>query len=63
MGGGGGWACDDPKTGVSQGFVTGIVKSDGTVGDFRIESMEDYKCCYYNGNYKGRTLEEYMPES
>ena len=56
VGGGGGWACDYPHTqpvDVSQGFVTGEVRSDGQVANFRFEHVPDSICCELNANYTG----------
>ena len=52
VGGGGGWACDDAHTWASQGFVTGVVYNDGSVGEFRFEMKEDSACCFLNNNYQ-----------
>ena len=43
VGGGGGWACDG-----HQGFVSGVVKSDGSVGEFEFHMAEDTVCCMPN---------------
>ena len=47
VGGGGGWACDAPRKRAwpTQGFVTGVVKSDGSVGDFEFHMKADSECC------------------
>ena len=42
VGGGGGWACDrNPYMPASQGFVTGVVRSDGRVIDLKFEFLPD----------------------
>ena len=51
VGGGGGWACDDAHTGVSQGFVVGEVMSDGTATNFRFEMVPDRECCFMNPHH------------
>ena len=54
VGGGGGWACDNAHTLQSQGFVTGVVLSDGTVTDLRFEMEADDKCCVMNTHTEER---------
>ena len=49
VGGGGGWACDsNPYMPASQGFVTGVIRSDGRVIDTRLEFVPDSVCCMRN---------------
>ena len=48
VGGGGGWACDNAFTWASQGFVTGVVMSDGSITDLQFEMQPDDKCCVMN---------------
>jgi hypothetical protein len=52
VGGGGGWACDDAHTGISQGFVTGEVRSDHTLTNFQFHMVPDRDCCYLNPKNK-----------
>ena len=66
VGGGGGWACDDAHTGVSQGVVVGEVMSNGKVVNLRFEMVPDRDCCFWNphgGKVKNsRTGEWVKPE-
>ena len=49
VGGGGGWACDaNPGMPSSQGFVSGVVKSDGSLTNFRFHMAADSECCFMN---------------
>lgn len=60
VGGGGGWACDrNPYMPASQGFVTGVVRSDGRVIDLKFEFLPDSVCCMANPRAQpGRRLDE-----
>lgn len=48
VGGGGGWACDNAFTPMSQGFVTGQVRSDGSISNLEFEMEPDDECCELN---------------